>query len=672
MRAFLQPVPVLAWFLAPWGLALAEPDAPPAEPQGPVETVEVQGATDRLSPRDPSAFATVIRAEDFEGRITSISELLREAVGVQVQSLGGSFATVSIRGSSAEQVVVYLDGVPLNRALGGATNLSELPLGQVESIEIYRGTTPASLPSASIGGAIMINTRRASAGQNASASIAFGSFNTSEATGYLSRGGDRASWSLGFDAITSDGNFLYLDNNGTTNETRDDALTRRTNNDRRRFHLIGNASFKVGSASRIEFTTDVLGGEQGVPGFDAIQTEQARFDSSRVLMRGSVETPGLAGGRLLLRGALDYSRYQESLDSTGEDIFFYPTRSDTRIASFGQEAGGVIVASAHQAISFLASHRRETADLDDDHPDSFDRGVASRDQSVLTIEDQISLSSDRLVISPSIRYERWSSRFSPGVEASVTPEGLDGADSDTNGKIGILWRINGALTLKTNAATFLRLPDFIEMFGNSGSVLGNALLRPESGRVLDIGIAAERTRAGPLLRSAGTELSLFETVADDLIIFVPNSQNSVIARNIGRARIRGVEWSLSLALGPRFTGSVNATHQEAIDESGGPADGNILPGRPENEVTARAGLRLGSGNLYYTFTYVGMNYINPQNIESDAIPARYLHDIGYRFSPSRGFQVVVEIRNIGDDRHFDVARYPLPGRSVHGRLMWDF
>src|SRR5207245_10126139 len=90
--------------------------------------------------------ATVIRAEDFADRVTTVPELLREAVGVQVQSLGGDFATVSIRGSTAEQVMVYLDGVPLNRALGGSVNLADPPPRQIESIAIQRGFTPASLP----------------------------------------------------------------------------------------------------------------------------------------------------------------------------------------------------------------------------------------------------------------------------------------------------------------------------------------------------------------------------------------------------------------------------------------------------------------------------------------------------------------------------------------------
>src|SRR3989442_14719286 len=123
---------------------------------GIVEMVDVKSSAERPPALAPYAFATVIEAADFADRVTSVPELLRESVGVQVQSLGGEFATVSVRGPSAEQVVIYLDGVPLNRALGGAVNLAELPLGQIESIEIYRGFTPASLPSASTAGGLSI------------------------------------------------------------------------------------------------------------------------------------------------------------------------------------------------------------------------------------------------------------------------------------------------------------------------------------------------------------------------------------------------------------------------------------------------------------------------------------------------------------------------------------
>src|SRR5439155_12968441 len=69
----------------------------PEAPKGPVETVEVRDSAGEMAAMDTTAFATVIRAEDFADRITSVTELLRDLVGVQVRGLGGEFATISIR-----------------------------------------------------------------------------------------------------------------------------------------------------------------------------------------------------------------------------------------------------------------------------------------------------------------------------------------------------------------------------------------------------------------------------------------------------------------------------------------------------------------------------------------------------------------------------------------------
>jgi iron complex outermembrane receptor protein len=656
----------------PVSVAVADEDSP--APQGPVETIEVRGTAEGPATLDTTAFATVIRAEDFAGRVTSVPELLRDAVGVQVRSLGGEFATVSIRGSSAEQVVVYLDGVPLNRALGGGVNLADLPLGQVESIEVYRGFTPAGVPAASIGGAILIRTRRASTSPVGSASASFGSFGSGEAIASLSGTRGRGDYAFGFDGARSGGDFEYLNNNGTPHDPSDDRAARRVNNDFRRGHLSGRFTVKGGPRARFSLATDLFARDQGVPGLDCCLSPRARFTTTRLLLRPELEVPGLAGGRLLAKVAADYTRYREEFDDPRGLIGLSGRNVDdiTLTESFGAEAGLVVAASARQAVSILASRRQETADLEDRAlPGPSGRGTASRRTITVTLEDQISFGSDRLVINPSLRHESYDSAFRPGPAGGVVVN-LP-ADRRTTGKVGFRLRATDALTIKGNFGRFLRLPDFIELFGNRGSVLGNPALRPESGRSLDLGVAfAARRPSGGLLRQAHFEATLFETVAEDLIQFVPNSQGTVRALNIDRARIRGVELSLAVLLGPRFTGSLNATHQRPVDTSGRYTDGRILPVRPQDEVSAGAALDVGPGRIFYGFTYVGRNFVDPLNTPSTALPARYLHDLGYRARLRRGLQGTIEIKNLADERTLDVARFPLPGRSVHGRLAWDF
>lgn len=652
----------------------AAPGAGEERPKGPEERVVVRGDADGSGPLDPTAFATVIRAEDFAGRVTTLPELLRATVGLQVKSLGGEFATVSIRGSSAEQVVIYLDGVPLNRALGGGVNLADLPLPQVESVEIYRGVTPASLPAASIGGAIVIHTRRPAGRRSGSASGEFGSFATGAASASLTHAGERAGVSIGADAAQSRADFPYLDNNGTRNEGRDDEVTRRRNNDFARLHLTGRSSIRAGRA-RVDLSADLLRRDQGVPGVDSYTSETARFDSRRALLRAGVEAPGLAGGRLLLRGAADYTRHAEGFLNPDGDLGLTRQETDNVIGSLGQEAGLVLVAGRTQAISILAARRRETADLRSDLLDgsrATDVGVASRRTAVLAIEDQVALAGGRLVLNPSLRHERWEDRFRPGEGAGVTSPPSRSKGEETTGKVGLRLVLGEGVSLKANTGRYLRLPDFIERFGYSGAVLGNRALQPERGRTLDVGLAATLWKAERGPREARVEITLFETRAEDLILLVPNAQASVIARNIGRARVRGAELSLWLAPTPRFSAGLNATRQRAVDTSGTFTDGYLLPGRPRDELSADAGLDLGRGRLHYAFTYVGPNFINGVNTESWRLPARYLHDLGYRFRLPQGLQAVVEVKNLSDQRAYDVARYPLPDRSIHGRLTWEF
>ena len=638
-------------------------------PSPPVETVEVRESADRVA-ADPAAFATVIRPEDFADRITTLPELLRDAVGVQIKSLGGEFATVSIRGSSAEQVVVYLDGVPLNRALGGAVNLADLPLVQVDSIEIYRGFTPASLPAASIGGAILVHSKAASREPHGQAALTLGSFGSAEVSGGYAASGKRGDVYLGADVATSDADFPYLDDNGTTFEPSDDEVVPRVNNAFHRNHLLARGTLPLGRA-RLTLGADLLDRGQGVPGVGANPSTHSRYDNSRLLLNGQLEAPGLLDGRLLLRGGLAGTLYDEEFDGTQGEVPGSVRHTDNRIACLAAEAGGTYVLSARQGVSFLVAGRREQADLKNRILDPPDIGRVTRDVTTITLEDQIALVSGRLLLNPSLRYERYGSVFTPGASTGVVPHGAPD-DGVTTWKIGFGVDAREGLVVRGNAGTFLRLPDVIELFGDQGSVVGNPGLLPEQGRNADLGVVVRTTRAHGALRQARVEAVLFQTEATDLILYQPNAQSSVVAVNIGEARIRGVELSLDLTIGPRLSGTLNVVHQSAIDVSDRFSEGYQLPGRPADEVSAGAGLLLGPGRAVYDFTYIGSNYVNSVNTESGLLPARYLHDLSYRLRLARHWEATFQVRNIFDEQTVDVARFPLPGRSFEARLQWTY
>jgi iron complex outermembrane receptor protein len=125
------------------------------------ETVVVASPTVVEAPReDRAASASVITPDRTPRAAESVPQLLSEQSGVSITRLGGmgSTSTVSLRGSTSNQVLVYVDGVPFNTATGGGVDLGAIPLGDVDRIEIYRGMSPIAFGASGIGGVVSITT----------------------------------------------------------------------------------------------------------------------------------------------------------------------------------------------------------------------------------------------------------------------------------------------------------------------------------------------------------------------------------------------------------------------------------------------------------------------------------------------------------------------------------
>jgi iron complex outermembrane receptor protein len=654
---------------APTPVAPASSSQEGGTPALPPETVTVREPADRLR-ADPTAFGTVIEAAQWADRITTLPALLREAVGVQVKSIGDTFSTVSIRGSTAEQVMVYLDGVPLNRAAGGAVNLADIPVAQVERIEVYRGMTPASLPEASIGGAILITTRAPKGPASGDGWISAGSLGSAEASVSCGEEKARGGWRLAADGGASDGDFLFLDNNGTEQDPADDEVTHRVNNDFRRGHALARGHLRTGETD-LTFEADGFRREEGVPGIDALQSEEARLETSRLILSAGAERAGLLDGRLVLRGALSWRDEQERYDGGGT-IAPFARSSDNTIDSTSLSGGGSLIAGARQALSFLAAVRKETADLRDPSPGGGEVGTADRRVLSATIEDQILFAAGRVQVVPSLRYEASASDMTPGPAAGVLPTSGDLDTSAVTGRLGVRGDLSPGWSLRANTGNYERVPDFTELYGHRGAVLGNPGLVPEHGTNADLGLAYDAPHAAGPFRSLHAEGTLFATDARDLIVYVPTSFGIVVAQNIGAARIRGVELSVAGTLGARLSGGFNIVRQEAIETGDTFREGFPLPGRSELEASTSLGGVWGRTRLAWNFTYVGPNNLSTVGSESGELPARYLHDLSCRVLLPHRLEATVQVHNLFDDHNVDLYRYPLPGRRYEARLAWAF
>jgi outer membrane cobalamin receptor len=93
-----------------------------------------------------------------------LGELLESSPGVVVTQEGGpgSASRISIRGSSANEVLVLVDGVPINSPITGEADLSHVSLEAVDRVVVRSGAQSARYGGRALAGVVEISTRRAS------------------------------------------------------------------------------------------------------------------------------------------------------------------------------------------------------------------------------------------------------------------------------------------------------------------------------------------------------------------------------------------------------------------------------------------------------------------------------------------------------------------------------
>ncbi len=656
--------------------------APPAELEPPPELeppiqVKVRGQRSY----DHTAPSTVIpRAELREEPVQDLPSVLDEQPSLRVSRLGGlgSYATLSVRGSSAEQVLVTLDGIPLNAADGGPVDLSLLPLGPLERVEIYRGMAPLDLGNSAIGGAVGLVTR-SPRGPVVELEAGGGSFGSRLLRLFAGLGQGRTSVALSVDYLGSEGDFTFSSDGGTrlgATHTDDDGERVRTNADFDQVSTLLRAAVPVGNV--LVRVTDLLSfREQGLPGIGLYTTEAARLETLRNLLGLSIEARSLGA----LDGAITVTPYTSVTrvrlsDPLGELGLASPTATRDQLWSAGARAvgslsfdvGGVGELDGEPAVllrpKIIGEYRFESFAPED----TISRGEPSdRHLGVVGGELSAELPALGLELVVGGRAELIASHV---VARTIAPgEARVDRDADT---VGASWRACAVwtplerLSVRASASQSLRPPSLFELFGNTGAVIGNPSLVPEHATTGDLGLVASGLTFGDLTLSA--ELYGYVTRAKDLIVLVSNGQDVAQAQNVASAWLYGAELGLRLDaphLAARLSGAWLETENTADIAA---QHGRALPHRPRWKGLVRlegfgelgtSGVELrGAAEL----EAVGMNFVDAANLS--ALDTRLW--LGFTLSATYRSVLTASIRvdNALDVASEDLVGYPLPGVQV--------
>jgi outer membrane cobalamin receptor len=235
-----------------------------------LEPVVVRATAD--APTLGRATASLATTEARASGVGSVPALAAALPYVQLRSARGE-AGLSLRGGRREQVVVTLDGLPLNDPATGTGDLADLPLAAVSRVTVLPGADPLGAGLGATAGVVAVQSSA-----TREATVRAGAFGASEVQGAWHATAGRAIVRGGAAVLRARNDFPFVNRAGATGAA---PREKRVNNDERRATLFG--SLLLPQAQVTLLAADV---ERGMVGPANVRSYDAdRLQARRLLLR---------------------------------------------------------------------------------------------------------------------------------------------------------------------------------------------------------------------------------------------------------------------------------------------------------------------------------------------------------------------------------------------------
>ena len=675
MATRATPIVVIAGAARVWA------DAP--SPASSNETIVTVTAPAAATPRaDRLASGTVVSPDDSPRAHDDLGTLMLEVPGVTTTRTGalGSFTTLSLRGSNPDQVRVFIDGVPVAIAEGGGVDLSTLPLGDVERVEVYRGQAPLAFGESAMGGILSITTRTPGT-PSVGARAGVGSFGSYFGDAQAGGRAGRVRLYLGVHGLSSVGDFPYLDDMGTTTNAADDRTVLRQNDDVEQADGTFRAAVDLRGRRTLSLGLIGFGRDQGLPGPNLAQTRFVRFETARALTYLRYESRDDLGSNGRLDAQLFFSAERDHFTDPADELQGGVWDTHDTTLSTGLTANATRPLAEWLRLAAVAEARAETFQPVNDSEVAMPVGApARRLVAVAGAEATFQWRRADLDVVPSARVEEMQDIVTGRTSlAHNEPAAPPVTRTLPIVRLALLRPLGDHVTLKANVGRYARAPSFLELYAGTGRLLGNPGLTPEWGTNGDVSLVVD---AGTRVR-VSSRTAIFGAEVSELIEWRHDSYGHSRPENVGAARIAGVEEELRVAAGRfgRFVGQ--GTFLDARDESDNPAyHGRQLPLRPRWQAYARpelvhvplrrggaAGVGPLEAGVFVDGALAAGSYDDPTNLY--ALPTRVLLGAGLSVeAPRLGLRATCSGQNLTDTPVWDMAYWPLPGRTIFLALAW--
>lgn len=595
-----------------------------AEKEVPLETIVVTATRIPRSLRDVGISVSVVTREEIEGvHAQNVGDALKEVAGVKVDTYGsmGAASCITLRGSTDQQVLVLVDGRPVNLPSLGTADLSMYPVDNIERIEVIRGPASVLYGANALAGVVNIITKDIREEPFTEASASYGTFNT-------------RIYRLSHGAKTGNVGYLVTASHNSSDGDRE-------NSECDGYHFSGKMEYDLGEESRLSFLTGYSWQDKGVPGSTSWPSPHAGQDDEKNWF-DLTHKLGL-GERSEITSKAFFNRHWQEYKNP--DIFTDNISKNYQLGVDVQQT--YLLSDAHTVVWGVFGERDEVDIKDDIDGVSRIGGKQGLTTAAIYLQDEISLF-ESLIITPGLRCDDQSEYGS-----EISP------------KVSGLYRLTDKTSLRASVGRGFRAPTVDDLYWREDYAIGNPDLKPEESIGCDLGIEHQ------LNTKVLGRVSLFRNDVDDLITWAdPEDDGIWQPYNVEKACIQGVEVEVKSQFTRQLSGALTYTYLDARDE-GEDYNDRYLRYKPRH----KGGYRLGYESERGLEANLGVEYND--SVYSDQANTSKLDSfllLGARISQivAKDTEIFIAGENLLDEEYEVFKGYPMPGASITGGVQAKF
>jgi len=555
----------------------------------------------------------ITRDQIQSGNTQDVSQVLDNLPGVAIMDYGsaGSQKNIRLRGLEDEQVLIMVDGRPVNDPRAGDTDLNNIAVENIERIEVIRGPGASLYGTSACGGVINIITRTAPEETSTVLNSRIGSFRTW--SNRLAHGAQcgQIDYFITFDQRESEGH--------------------RDNSDYSANNLTARLGWEPDEKQKFILDTGTYESEKGLPGTISSPDLNDRQEDDQNYLSLTYENRLSSISDIRIKGYqnVDRMRFIESLTPLNHNTH------QSKVRGIDIQYTRTLGDDYHVVLGIDSKNNRLNSSASGKHS--------------YTVKALYLLG----------KYDPagpWS------VEASARADDYSSFGTELSPGINVVYNFNKSVKLHGLVARCFRAPTFNELYWPATSwAEGNPALQPEEGISAEIGLD------GNVSNKFIWGLTYFRNDFDDLIDWAAGNDGIWRPANVSSALSEGIECETKAYLGKSFETDFNYTYTRAKDEE---AD-KYRTYWPKHKFSSGISYKNTHGTkLHLTGQYVTKRFTNTSN--TDHLDDYFTAGLDLQQKLRKDLKVFISLDNIFNRKYQRVKGYPLPGFSVMSGLEWEF